>query len=68
MTAATAQAEFRSRVLDCLGRDPEVVEWLDMSPEERFVASMALWRQFLLLGGSLDPEPDCQSPFHSLRS
>ena len=38
-------------------------EWYLMEPLERWYASMKLWQFFLRVGGSLDPEPDCQSPF-----
>lgn len=44
--------------------DPEVMEWYAMTPEERFLASMKLWETYILLGGSLEPEPDTQSPFY----
>jgi len=42
----------------------EWAEWYAMSPAERFDESARLWQTYLALGGSLDPEPDCQSPFH----
>ena len=41
----------------------EWMEWYRLSPAERWQQSMALWPTFLLLGGSLDPEPDSHSPF-----
>lgn len=41
--------------------EPE--EWLSLSPAERFEESAKLWKTYLLLGGSLDPQPDSQSPF-----
>jgi hypothetical protein len=43
--------------------DPEWVEWYGLTPLERFEASQQLWGQYLSLGGTLDPEPDTQSPF-----
>ena len=43
--------------------EEELLEWYLMSPAERWVESQRLWATFLLLGGSLDPEPDSQSPF-----
>jgi len=43
--------------------EPEWVEWYRLSPIERFKASQQLWEQYLSLGGSLDREPDTQSPF-----
>lgn len=39
-------------------------EWYRMTPLDRWSASMKLWAQYLAQGGSLDPEPDSQSPFN----
>ena len=41
----------------------EWAEWYRLSPAERFRESMKLWDTWLALGGSLEPEPDTQSPF-----
>jgi hypothetical protein len=41
----------------------EWAEWYRLTPEERFLESMKLWDTYIALGGSLDPEPDTQSPF-----
>jgi len=41
----------------------EWAEWVAMTPQERWAESMKLWDHYLSLGGSLDPEPDSQSPF-----
>lgn len=38
-------------------------EWYSLTPQERWERSEMLWQTYLLLGGSLDPEPDTQSPF-----
>jgi hypothetical protein len=46
--------------------DDEELEWYALSPAERFAESQKLWEVFLRFGGSLDPEPDTQSPFYSL--
>lgn len=43
--------------------NPEWTAWLKLTPAERFEASERMWETFLALGGSLDPEPDPQSPF-----
>jgi hypothetical protein len=43
--------------------DPEWVEWCRMTPEQRFRESQKLLAIYLAMGGSLDPEPDTQSPF-----
>ena len=41
----------------------EWAEWYGLSAEQRFLESMKLWETYLALGGSLEPEPDTQSPF-----
>ena len=41
----------------------EWAEWYRLTPAERFIESMRLWETWLALGGSLEPEPDTQSPF-----
>jgi hypothetical protein len=38
-------------------------EWRRLSPAERWRESLKLWDYYLAAGGSLDPEPDSQSPF-----
>ena len=42
---------------------PEWAEWYRMTPQERWAAQDQMWATYLALGGSLDPEPDSQSPF-----
>lgn len=42
---------------------PEWAEWYHMTAQERWAASARLWADYLALGGSLDPEPDPDSPF-----
>ncbi len=39
-------------------------EWLRMTPAQRLLESGRLWALYLALGGSLDLEPDPQSPFY----
>ena len=41
----------------------EWAEWYRLTPAERWRESEKLWQMYLSLGGSLDPEPDTQSPF-----
>jgi len=41
----------------------ELAEWYSLTPQERWRESAKLWEIYLSLGGSLDPEPDTQSPF-----
>jgi len=43
--------------------EEELLEWYVMTPEERWIESRRLGATFTLLGGSLAPEPDSQSPF-----
>jgi len=44
--------------------DDEWLEWYQMTPAERWRESQKLWSFFIATGGSLDPEPDTQSPFN----
>lgn len=41
----------------------EQAEWYALTPMERWRESAKLWEIYLSMGGSLDPEPDTQSPF-----
>ena len=41
----------------------EWAEWYRLTPQERWAESQKLWSTYIALGGSLDPEPDTQSPF-----
>jgi hypothetical protein len=41
----------------------ELADWYSLTPQERWRESAKLWEVYLSLGGSLDPEPDTQSPF-----
>ena len=43
--------------------ESEWAEWYRLSPVQRWLESEKLWQTYLALGGSLDPEPDTQSPF-----
>lgn len=45
----------------------EWLAWYRMTPAERWRESEKLWSYFLTAGGSLDREPDSQSPFSSPR-
>jgi len=48
--------------------EAEWAEWYLLTPAERWLESEKLWEAFLILGGSLDPEPDTQSPFFDSRA
>ncbi len=39
-------------------------EWIKLTPANRFLETTKLWKLYIALGGSLDPEPDPQSPFY----
>ena len=41
----------------------EWADWYRLTLQERFIESMKLWHIHLALGGSLEAEPDTQSPF-----
>ena len=44
--------------------DDEWQAWVRLTPQERWRESMKLWEFYLAIGGSLDPQPDSQSPFY----
>jgi hypothetical protein len=46
----------------------EWAEWYRLTPVQRWLESEKLWQTYLALGGSLDPEPDSQSPFFDPRA
>lgn len=41
----------------------EWLAWYSLTPQERWRETEKLWQFYLSVGGSLDPEPDSQSPF-----
>ena len=41
----------------------EWASWYRLSPQERWHESEKLWQVYFYLGGSLDTQPDTQSPF-----
>ena len=46
----------------------EWADWYRLAPLERWHESQKLWEQYLALGGSLDAEPDTESPFYDGRA
>jgi len=42
----------------------EEQEWLSLTPAERIQETTKLWQFYIAVGGSLDPEPNPQSPFY----
>ena len=38
--------------------------WRRLTPPQRWAESQKLWATYLALGGTLDPEPDPDSPFY----
>jgi hypothetical protein len=53
----------QKRLLEAQDSEDSWQEWSCLTPLERWHESMKLWQFFLSVGGSLDPEPDPQSPF-----
>lgn len=43
--------------------EDEWLEWYSLTPLQRWQQSQALWWDYIRMGGSLDPQPDTQSPF-----
>jgi hypothetical protein len=41
----------------------EWAEWYFLTSIQRWIETEKLWHTYLQLGGSLDPEPDTQSPY-----
>ena len=48
--------------------EEEWAEWYRLTPIQRWMESQKLWQTYLAMGGSLDPEPDTQSPFFDARA
>jgi len=63
LAAAPAKATIPAAIEPEDLHGPEWAEWCRLTPQERWRESQRLWQTFLALGGSLDPEPDSQSPF-----
>ncbi len=42
----------------------EWLDWYKLSPDQRWMESERLFNFFMMAGGSLDAEPDTQSPFY----
>ncbi len=57
--------ERLARLEEARNDDDSWTEWYRMSPLERWDESSKMWQFYLQIGGSLDPEPDPQSPFDS---
>jgi uncharacterized protein (DUF433 family) len=64
--ACVAYAAEMSRTLEARDDTESWPEWYSMSPLERWNESAKLWQFYLEAGGSLDPEPDSQSPFDAV--
>jgi hypothetical protein len=45
-------------------QDDEWAKWYRLTPQERWRETLKLWDYYLSVGGSLEPEPDPQSPFY----
>ena len=60
---ATTDEMRLTRFREALDDEDSWKEWYRLSPLERWHESMKMWQFFLTVKGSLDPEPDPQSPF-----
>ena len=54
---------MKSQPVSATEPSAEWLAWYRLTPVERWEESQKLWTTYLALGGSLDPEPDSQSPF-----
>ncbi len=52
---------FSKKELEFVDED---MEWVSLTPTQRIKETTKLWQLYFALGGSLDPEPDPQSPFY----
>lgn len=55
---------MKKKIFDASQFVDEDQEWLSLTPAQRFIETTKLWELYLALGGSLDPEPNPQSPFY----
>ena len=63
----TPQQQARiQRLLEARDDADSWPEWYLLTPQERWRETSILWHFYLQAGGSLDPEPDSQSPFDAL--
>lgn len=62
---ACSDAELLALLIRRIREDvgEEAFEWMRMTPQERIEESGRMWEMYRSLGGSLDPQPDSQSPF-----
>jgi hypothetical protein len=55
--------EQRKRLDEARDHEDSWIEWYQLTPQQRWEESKKNWQFYLQVGGSLDPEPDSQSPF-----
>lgn len=53
------------RYLSACDHEDSWKQWYAMTPLQRWNESMKIWQFYMQVGGTLDPEPDPQSPFDS---
>jgi hypothetical protein len=51
------------RLAEAHDHEDSWLEWYRLTPQQRWQETQKLWAFYLSAGGSLDPEPDRQSPF-----
>jgi hypothetical protein len=57
---------MRKRFTEEAVYDAEWRDWYALTPVQRWKETQKLWAFYTATGGSLDPEPDTQSPFDAL--
>jgi hypothetical protein len=60
------EEERLRRLNEAMDNEDSWLEWYRLTPLERWRETSKLWQFYLEVGGSLDPEPDPQSPFDSV--
>jgi hypothetical protein len=60
------ETDRKRRLAETLDDEDGWREWYRMTPQERWQETANLWQFYLSVGGSLDPEPDPQSPFDAV--
>jgi hypothetical protein len=58
-----SKKEIRSPLTEAIGESDEWRSWYSLTPRKRWLETQKLWDFYYKAGGSLDPEPDSQSPF-----
>ncbi len=57
------EAERHRRLAEARDHEDPWQEWYLLTPQQRWEETSKLWQWYLQVGGTLDPDPDPQSPF-----